>query len=181
MAMPSDASGALSRRAFLKTGVLGGLFLAGGSSLALLTGCATSGPAAGFTFLRPQDVTVMRAIAPVILTGALPAGDDKALDRVIHQLDVFLAGTSPAAMAQIAQLFDLLSLPPARYLLAGVHDDWPKARPADIEAFLGRWRDSRIGMLRAGYTGLVKITTVSWYLLPESWPAIGYQPPVRVV
>lgn len=181
MTKPFDASGALSRRAFLKTGLLGGLFLASGSSLALLTGCASSGPAAGFTFLRPQDVTLMRAIAPVTLTSALPVGDDLALDRVIHQLDLFLAGTSPAAMAQITQLFDLLSLPPARYLLAGVHDEWSKASPADIEAFLQRWRDSRIGMLRAGYVGLVKMTTASWYLLPESWPAIGYQPPVRVV
>lgn len=177
----SDQSGVLSRREFLRTGAFGGLLLAGGSGAALLTGCASSSLAPGFVFLRPQDVTVMRALIPVVLADAIPAGDQAAIERTLHSVDEFIAGTSPAAMAQLAQLFDLLSLPPARVLLAGLWDDWPQASPADIEAFMMRWRDSRFGMLRAGYSGIAKIITAGWYLLPESWVAIGYQAPVHVV
>lgn len=179
--MSSTSDAGVSRREFLRTGLFGGLLLAGGSSAALLTGCASSSQAPGFVFLRPQDVTVVRALIPVVLAEAIPAGDQAALERTLHAVDDFIASTSPAAMDQLRQLFDLLSLPPARVLLAGLWDDWPQASPADIEAFLLRWRDSRFGMLRAGYAGLVKIITASWYLLPESWVAIGYQAPVRVI
>lgn len=180
MPVLEDPAGGLSRRDFLKTGLTGSLLLAGGSAAALLTGCASQVAAPGFLFLRPQDAAVVRALIPVVLTDAIPAGDNAAIERVLKSVDDFMAATSPAAMAQLQQLFDLLSLAPARVLMAGLWDDWSQASPADLEAFLVRWRDSRIGLLRAGYAGLVKVITASWYLLPESWLAIGYDAPIHV-
>lgn len=181
MPVPEDEVGGLSRRQFLKTGFAGSLLLAGGSATALLAGCASQTAAPGFAFLRPQDVAVVRALIPVVLADAVPAGDTQAIERVLKSADDFIAGTSPAAMDQLKQLFDLLSLAPARVALCGLWDDWPQASAGDLDAFLLRWRDSRLDLLRAGYLGLVKIITASWYLLPESWVAIGYEAPIHVV
>jgi hypothetical protein len=179
--MSQPAALALSRRNFLKAGSLGGVLLATGSATALLTGCASPQPASGHAFLREQDIRVVRALIPVVLAGALPTGAAAAaaVDKVLKSLDGFIGTTSPGVMAPLYQLFDLLSLPPARIALARLWDDWPDASAEDLEAFLLRWRDSSIGMFRAGYAGLVKIITTSWYLLPESWPATGYEAPVR--
>ncbi|MEO6697881.1 MAG: twin-arginine translocation signal domain-containing protein [Paraperlucidibaca sp.] len=174
---------ALSRRDFLRTGAMGGFLLATGSATALLTGCAKSTPASDRLFLREQDIAVLSALIPVVLANALPTGEARAAatSRALGAIDGFVGNTSPAVMDQLYQLFDLLSLPPARVAAAGLWSDWPNASEQDLQAFLTRWQHSSVGLFRAGYTGLVKIITASWYLLPESWPAIGYIAPVRVV
>lgn len=173
----------LSRRSFLRTGTLGGILLATGSATALLTGCAKSIPAANHLFLREQDIAVLTALIPVVLADALPSGEMRAaaLQRTLGAIDGFVGNTSPAVMDQLYPLFDLLSLPPARVAAAGLWSDWPKASATDLQAFLSRWQHSHVGLFRAGYAGLVKIITAGWYLLPESWSAIGYVAPVRVV
>lgn len=177
------ASAALSRRDFLRTGTLGGMLLATGSATAMLAGCAKPHPAANHAFLREQDIRVLTALIPVVLKGALPEGEAQAaaVDNTLKSLDRFIGNTSPGAMAPLYQLFDLLSLAPARVALCRLWPDWPDASEDELEAFLLRWRDSSVGLFRAGYAGLVKIITASWYLLPESWPATGYDAPVRIV
>lgn len=173
----------VSRRNLLRTGAIGGFLLATGSATAMLTGCAKSHPASDRLFLREQDVVVLTALIPVVLVDALPTGEARAaaVTRTLAAIDGFVGNTSPAVMDQLYQLFDLLSLPPARVAAAGLWSDWPNASEKDLLAFLTRWQHSSVGLFRAGYAGLVKIITASWYLLPESWPAIGYVAPVRVV
>ena len=174
---------ALSRRHFLKTGALGGMLLATGSTAALLTGCAQAQPATGYVFLRDAEITVLRAVIHSVLAGSLPEGKAQpaAMNHVLKSLDALLANSSIAVNDQIHQLFALLSMAPTRIAMAGVWSDWPDASRADIDAFLLRWRDSRLGLLRGAYLGLCKIINVAWYLLPESYAAVGYSAPVRTI
>lgn len=174
---------ALSRRQLLKTGAMGGMLLATGSATALLTGCAQAQPASGFSFLRDAEIKVLRAIIPTVLAGTLPEGKAAApaVDKTLRSLDQLLAQSSVAVGDQTHQLFALLSMAPTRIALAGVWSDWPDASPVDIEVFLLRWRDSRLGLLRGAYLGLCKIIHVAWYLLPESYAAVGYSAPVRTI
>lgn len=173
----------LSRRSFLRSGAIGSFLLATGSTTALLTGCAKSMPASERLFLREQDVVVLTALIPIVLASALPTGEARAgaVTRCLGAIDSFVGNTSPAVMDQLYQLFDLLSLPPARVAAAGLWSDWPNASPKDLERFLERWQHSSVALFRAGYAGLVKIITAGWYLLPESWPATGYAAPVRII
>jgi hypothetical protein len=50
-----------------------------------------------------------------------------------------------------------------------------------MQAFLARWRGSRFATLNAGGNVLVKLTSSSFYVLPESWPATGYPGPLDYV
>ncbi len=169
----------LSRRSFLKTSAMGGMLLATGSSAALLTGCAKVEPKTGYDYLRTQDIAVLSALIPVVLAGVFPTDDsaEQAKADVLRSIDQFIYGTGPSSMAAIQELFDLLSMPPARWTLCRLWKDWPDATPAELEAFLQRWKGSSVGLLRAGYGGLAKIITAAWYLLPQSWAVTGYNAP----
>lgn len=173
----------MGRRQFLRVGALGALTLSTVSATALLTGCSRSTAAKGYRLLRDTDITLMRALIPVVLAGALPSGlaAPQAITDTLQSLDQVLFYSSRAGHKQVRQLFDLLSFAPTRMAMAGVSDDWAQASPAAVAEFLQAWRGSSIGMLRAGYIGLVQMLEMSWYLQPQSWPATGYVPARRVL
>jgi hypothetical protein len=170
------------RRHFLKLGVWSGLALATVSGTALLSGCS-SPVASKFLLLRDGDVTLFKALLPVILAGALPDGEGraKALDDTLHSLDELLYYSSVAGHKQLGQLFDLLTFAPTRLLTTGLGHGWDKASAADVDAVLQRLKNSRVAMLRSVYNGLLQMSEMSWYLQPQSWVASGYEHPVKIV
>lgn len=172
-----------NRRQFLRTGVFGALALSTVSTTALLTGCSASPAAKGLQVFRDSDVKVLTALIPAVMKGALPADGTKAvrIAEAIHSLDDFLSAAALASQKQILQLFDLLSFPLTRYTVAGLSSRWEESTEADVEAFLQRWSESRIGLLRGGLLALSQLISMGWYLQPSSWAAIGYQPPHVVV
>lgn len=177
--MTSPSAGAVSRRQLLRIGFFGSVALSAVSATAVLTGCSTPPAAQGYGLLRPNDLKVLRALLPVLLAGELPEGEARhdAIEETLRTLDSFLAGTSVAGQKQLAQLFDLMALPLTRYTIVGLSEDWDRAAPADIAAFLEHWRASRFDTLRAGYAGLTQTLNMMWYLQPRAWAAIGYVPP----
>ena len=78
------------------------------------------------------------------------------------------------------QLIDPFALQALRYALTGV-GAWNEAGIDKMQAFLARWRGSRFTTLNAGGNVLVKLTSSSFYLLPESWPSTGYPGPLEYV
>lgn len=178
--MPSPLQA--GRRDFLRVGVLGAMALSTVSFSAMLTGCASAPPASGLRVLRESDLVLLRALMPVVLEGAFPTDDsrEKVLNDSLQLLDSLLVGSSNAGQQQVRQLFDLMTFAPTRRLVVGLEQDWAQAAAADINVFLNSWRNSRIGMLRAGYLALTQMLTMNWYLQPRSWAAINYVPP-RVV
>lgn len=159
---------ALNRRGLLKFGFGATLFL-GGASLA---GCTAETPANGFRILRDGDLPMLRAVTPVLLQGL-----QAPLDKVLARLDETLASLSPAMLKLTRQLFDVLALPFTRGPLTGIWGAWERASPERIDAFLLRWRDSSLDLLRQGYCSLLQLLLMAWYSLPESWGACGYPGP----
>lgn len=165
-----------TRRQFLKLGVFGGAALAA---------------AGGGLWLAGRDVkpygaearSVIAAIAPAILAGALPAAGESrraALDFVVEGVGIAIAGLSPPQQKELADLFGLLSLAPARRWLAGVSSAWPECGPEEAAAFLERWRFSAIGLLAGAYAGLHDLVLGAWYAGEASWESIGYPGPPRL-
>ena len=171
----------LARRDFLKVGAGFSLAL----TLAGTVGCSggAKAPVAGFAFLQPDDVALFSALAPAVVTdlGAFDAAKRKALvEAVLHNVDGTLAAMDLGARTEVRKLLDLLAIGPLRYVLTGV-GSWPDAGIDKMQAFLARWRGSRFATLNAGGNVLVKLTSSSFYLLPESWPSTGYPGPLDYV
>ena len=166
-----------TRRQFLKVGLASGAVLAGAGWLALRRGRA---PATGYGWLDARAARIVTAIVPAVLEGALPeapAARKQAIGEATAAFDRAISGLSPAVQEEIAQLFSLLGLAAGRFIVAGVRSEWHEATPEELHAFLRRWRESRFGLLRAGYQALTQLIQAAWYGNPSSWERIGYPGP----
>ena len=156
-----------TRRQFLQTGLAGSLLLT-------VAGCGAPGD-------KPTGrQTVIAALAPVILDGALPKEAEarrRAVAATVDGVERAITGLSLATQHEIGQLFDLLAFAPTRILVAGVWPAWDVALPEEIVTFLESWRHSRFDLLRTGYAGLHDLVLGAWYSQPDSWSAIGYPGP----
>src|SRR5690554_7305697 len=72
----------ISRRQLLRYGLLGTLVLATAGGIASVTRTLRSGPGTGYRQLRESHMPMLRRIIPVILEGALPAGEDRKSTRL---------------------------------------------------------------------------------------------------
>ena len=170
----------LSRRELLKLGAGASLALATVGVTSTLTGCSSSQPSADFVVLRDSDLPALRALFPAVVgEGSVLVGNQAALEQAIRQLDTTLASASQAVQQDVLDLLGMLSLPLTRGPLTGIWGDWDAASPAALEAFLDRWKNSSLDMLRQGYKALSQLLLMSWYALPASWGDAGSPgPPV---
>lgn len=167
----------MNRRRFLKAGLIGGAVLAAGGAWVVwrdVRDADTSSPT------RDRIAEILGAIAPVLLAGALPANPaqrSKALADMTMGVKAVIAVFPPAVASEISDLFRLLDIRIARRLLTGVSASWHDADPADVKAFLDRWRWSRIALLQTGYFALHDLILGAWYANEPAWAAMRYPGP----
>ncbi|HWS74489.1 MAG TPA: hypothetical protein VN324_05050 [Quisquiliibacterium sp.] len=162
-----------TRRAFLKAGLVGGALLAAGGLAAT---------PAGRDPVRDRR-QVLAGVVPAVLAGALPedaAAREAAVLRCIDGVEQAIAGLSPSAQEEAAQLFALLAIAPTRVLLAGLGSAWDEAGVDAVSAFLERWRGHSLGLMRSGYHALHDLVFGAWYADPSTWEAIGYPGPLKL-
>ncbi len=177
-----------TRRRFLQVGLAGAAALLAVDALerafAVVGPDARRTPAGEDTrrTLSGEDARIVRALAAVVLAGALPspgAQRDAALGRVVAGFGRIAAELGDTERKQLSRLLGLLRWRPARLLLAGLWRPLGEAPEREVAAFLRRWRASPFDLLRAGYGGLTQLLQAAWYDDPESWQRIGYPgPPV---
>jgi hypothetical protein len=172
----SDTSHRFSRRTLLKAGIAGGAALILARWLYTTSAPSPATPAP-LSALDDPGRAVVSAIAPVMLAGALPANDPVLVRDVVAGLEQAIAGLPPAVRKEIDQLFALLSFAPTRALIAGVWSPWAEASPEAVAAFLDRWRNSRLTLLRSAHGALHQLVFAAWYGNSRAWPAIGYAGP----
>ena len=165
-----------TRRQFLKMGLLGGTVLAAAGGGLWLAGRDVKP-------YGPEGRAVIRAIAPAVLAGAIPAGGasrEAAIASVVEGVGIAIAGLSPPQQKELADLFGLLDLAPARRWLAGVAAPWSECTAEDAAAFLQRWRYSSVGLLAGAYAGLHDLVLGAWYSGEAAWDTIAYPGPPRL-
>lgn len=181
MAAPGIDSTWISRRTFLKVGVAGaGVLIA---ARLLYTASHSIVPERDDGILDDHARSIVRAVAPALLAGALPATDASIslLDEIVRGVDQAVAGLPPATRHEVAQLFSLLAFAPTRCLLAGVWSPWANAPRDEVAAFLRRWRESSFALQQTAYGALHQLIFAAWYANPHAWPAIGYAGPPRLI
>lgn len=165
----------VSRRSFLKVGLAGAAALAAaGGTWRLLHPATPTQPYA----LDGEAKAALVAIIPALLAGMLPPGP-QALDGAVAGVQHAIAGLPLHAQKEIADLFGLLALSPARRLLAGVSEPWATAKREDVAAFLQAWRTHRLAMLQTAYHALHDLVFGGWYGNAANWAAIGYPGPIK--
>ena len=133
-----------------------------------------------YKFLTVHDRTLIAAISPAMLAGALPndpAKRQQAILEVIRGVDLTIIGLAPSVQDELKDLFYLMTFPAVRRFLAGVWTPWLDAEEHEIDKFLFNWQRSRINLLRSGYQGFHEIIMASWYGNQRSWESIGYDGP----
>lgn len=161
----------MQRRDLLRFSLGASAFLATTS----LVGCTAQSTAPGYQALRNDDLPLLSALIPVVLAGT------QAVDAlVLHSLDHKLAALSPEMLKLTRQLFDVLSLPLTRGPLTGIWGAWQQASSEQISAFLQRWQDSSMNLLRMGHASLLQLLQMAWYERPEAWAACGYPGPPKI-
>ncbi len=175
--MPDSAtSPRISRRTLLKTGIAGGaaLLLARWLYTSTTTPQSTATPHGA---LDADARVIVAAIAPVMLAGALPAQRPGVAARDLAGVEQAIAGLPPAVRKELDELFALLAFAPTPRS-ARRHTVAVARGIAGIDrAFLDRWRDSRLGLLRSAYDALHQLVFAAWYGNPRAWAAIGYAGP----
>ena len=168
-----------SRRSFLKLGVAGAIVLAAGGAVYRLAYAPT--PAQRFV-PDAAAATLLAALIPSMLGPVLPtdpAARASAIEQTVGQVGAAIAGLPLASQKQVRDLFGMLSLAPVRRLLAGVAGGWERAAPADVDAFLQRWRRHRLRTPQTAYHALHDLIIGAWYAQPANWAAIGYPGPIK--
>lgn len=173
---PANVPARPARRRFLAAGLAGAVLLAIGGGV-LWTQRATRAPSGA---LDADARTILRAIVPAMLAGALPGPVPErtlAIDETVDGVDRAIHALPPPMRAELAQLFALLALAPGRRVFAGVPSEWPVATVDEVDAFLTNWRSSRWSLKRTAYDGLHTLVIAAWYANPRSWPLVGYPGP----
>jgi hypothetical protein len=169
-----------SRRLLLKAGLLGPALLGAGSVAAGLSGCTGRKEAvtAGYKFLRDADLVLFRALIAGGLGPMLQTGDGREaqVSELLRRIDVSGYRLAPPAQNTLAQLFDLLNLRVTRWLLARI-GSWETASGEEVDAFLYRWRNSRVAVLNAGYRVIVNLLSIAYYGSHAGWAAANYPGP----
>lgn len=162
----------VSRRTFLKAGLVGTLALAAaGGTYRVLN------PSAPSRFMMDDAAHgALAAIVPVMLKGAI---EENQTEAAILRVQQAISTLPLPTQKEVQDLFALLTFAPARRFVAGVPEDWPQAAPEEVEAFLQRWRLSRFALLQSAYHALHDLIIGSWYADESTWAAIGYPGPLK--
>ena len=168
-----------SRRRIIFVGVAGAV--AAGAAL-VLPRLSSSGAALSGVALAAEHKDMLRTITQALLGSALPTDADarnRELTRVTTATGALIANLPPSTRKEIADLFGLLALKPARALL-GYSGDWVGADIAAVTKFLADLRDSSIGLKQQAYFALHDLLIGSFYAEPSTWAATGYPGPPQL-
>ena len=168
-----------SRRKVIFVGVAG--TIAAGVAL-VLPRVGSSDAAPSGEALVATHADMLRALTQALLGPALSADADvrnREITQVVAATGALIANLPPLTRKEIADLFGLLAVKPARFLL-GYSGDWVTADIAAVSVFLAGLRDSAVGLKQQAYFALHDLLMGSFYSEPSTWAATGYPGPPRL-
>jgi hypothetical protein len=176
----SDAI-SLDRREFLRAGMFGSALLAGGATVASLSGCSSvDGPAEGYLHLRRGDVEILSLLAPVVLAGAM-TDEHHDVPKVLKRLDALFDGVLPRNRAPLFELYDVLQLGAFRWWATDTWTHPSKLSREQLDVALGNWSRKQNSFVRLAFNGLCQPLTMAWYTDPDNARSTGYPGPPRKV
>jgi hypothetical protein len=171
-----DIISAVNRRSFLRRGLFGGAILAaGGAGLALWPSLLERKPRTPLKALNEKEFAVLAAVASrtVRAEGADPV-------QIAHGVDDVMARAFPEVRSDFKKLLGLFENALAGLIFDGRPKPFTRLSPEAQDHVLENWRTSRIGVRRAGYQALRKLTCAAHYSQPSCWASVGYPGPPQI-
>jgi hypothetical protein len=168
-----------SRRRFIFVGTAGAI-AAGAVWIAprlMKSGASPRGAA-----LVNDHAAMLRVVAAAILGPALPAAGSErqaVIGRVVAATGVLIDNFPASTRREVADLFSLLALKPARMLL-GYGGEWRDGDVPAVASFLEGLRDSSIALKQQAYFALHDMVFGSYYAEPLTWVPTGYPGPPKL-
>src|ERR1700687_1150309 len=168
-----------NRRSFLKKGVLGGVLLALGGGVFLLS--RRTKPIAGplrkpLKVLDEVELAVLSAIATRVIPAraGMPSTEDLGLAL---RADLVLSQVDPSAAKEVKQLLKLFENALTGYLFGAHVRPFTRMPEAEQDQVLHESQTSRLMVRRTGFQALRTLITAAYYGSPETWSATGYPGP----
>lgn len=173
----------ISRRRFLRRGLVGGALLAG-AAIAPFAFRSTRlrPPRAPLRLLSAQEYSVLAAAVERIVPGggAGPKWPPAAALDCAGKIDALMAGVHPDVGNDFRRLLRLLESSAFGALQAGAPRPFTQSPPAEQDARLEAWRTSRLDLLRSGYQAVKRLAHATYYASPETYALVGYPGPPDV-
>jgi hypothetical protein len=170
------ATSGFSRRAFLRSGLIGVAVLGvSGLALALQKTKLVPVPKDGLRVLTPEQYSILTAVAARTCPAkppASPEGIDVALyaDRLLELLD----GDVRAGMGMALNVLESAT---AGALFFERATPFTQLSPEDQDRVLAAFANSKVALRRTIYRSLSGLTGVLYYGDPRAWPGTGYPGP----
>ncbi len=169
---------AVTRRVFLRRALIGTAAAAGtgGAGLALWPGRRLPSPGAPLRFFTEAEYSIFAIVADRIVPAV--HGQPSAADvGVAAKADALLAKAAPHTQTDFKRLLGLFDNALASFVLDGRATPFTRLSPAEQDAALIAWRDSRLPLRRSGFEGLQRLAGALYYSDPRAYPGVGYPGP----
>lgn len=168
----------LTRRGFLRAGLVGGVLLGG----AAIVGRSLSGyhldaaTAKRLRALSPKEYLVMQAVARRVL--APDAADAPSPDSVdvAGAVDAYVAKLPAAVQRDVRALLQLVEH--GSSLFRGGATRFTHLSPEAQDAVLADWQRSSLTVRRRGFQALRTLAFLGYWRDDRTWPIIGYSGPM---
>ena len=172
----------VSRRGFLKKGLIGGAILAGGGALALMAapGKRSRSPQGKLAALSAYEYAIFSAAAARLSPGDGAAGwpTAEAL-QTGDKLDGLLAQLHPGATRDFKRLLHVFESAVIGLTSTGTPLPFTRCTPAQQDRRLETWRHARVELFRSGYQAMKRLAHALYYSSPQIYERLGYPgPPV---
>jgi hypothetical protein len=168
----------LSRRRFLRAGLVGGALLAG----AAVIGRSLSGyhldeaTARRLRALSPKEYLILQAVARRVLAPDAPDAPSADAVDVAMGADAYLAKLPPPVVREVRALLQLVEHGSALFQLRGTR--FSRMSPAAQDATLADWQRSSLTVRRRGFQALRTLAFLGYWRDDRTWPLIGYTGPM---
>jgi gluconate 2-dehydrogenase subunit 3-like protein len=168
----------LTRRGFLRAGIVGGVLLGG----AAVVGRSLSGyrvdeaTARRLRALSPKEYLVMQAVARRVLAADAPDAPSPDSVDVAGAVDVYVAKLPAAMQREVRALLQLVEH--GSSLFRGGATRFTHLSPAEQDATLVDWQRSSLTVRRRGFQALRTLAFLGYWRDDRTWPLIGYSGPM---
>lgn len=166
----------MRRRSFLKTSLVGGAVLVGGSGAIALWPSELREAPEGLRALSHEEYSVLAAVAARICPGDedAPSADDT---RVAELLDAELPFHDRDVIEEIKQLLGIFESGLFGAVFGEHVRPFTRLAPEDQDAVLAEWRDSAVTIRRTGFEVLHGLITATHFGQSATWTRTGYPGP----